>query len=141
MKEITMSIHEFMEIQRGNLTLDDLNLNTLDKIAGKILKNKKLKTVVIANMAYMNMSICAYAETTDPFQELRHGKDQVVFVLQFIICIICIVMCLIEIGKALIGNRSNEIGGIVTKYAIAIVAVCLVPLAFTWIAHLCHVDI
>lgn len=138
MKEITMSIHDFMEIQRGNLTLEELDLDTLDKIAGEILKNPKLKTAVITSIAYMNMNMRVYA---DEMGELRNAKAEVVMVLQICIVIICIVMCLLNIAKSLIGGRSTDIGEIVMKYLAATVGTCLVPKVFTWIAHLCGINI
>jgi Sec7-like guanine-nucleotide exchange factor len=138
MKEITMSIHDFMEIQRGNLTLEELDLDTLDKIAGEILKNPKLKTAVITSIAYMNMHMRAYA---DEMEQLRSAKGEVVMVLQVCIVIICIVMCLLEIAKSLIGNRSSDVGSIVMKYLAATVGTCLVPRVFTWIAHLCGINV
>lgn len=138
MKEITMSIHDFMEIQRGNITLEELDLDTLDKIAGEILKNPKLKTAVITSIAYANMQIRVYADEMD---RLRSAKGEVIMVLQICIIIICIVMCLLEIAKSLIGGRGTDIGEIVMRYLAATVGTCLVPKAFTWIAHLCGINI
>lgn len=139
MKEITMSIHEFMEIQRGNLTLDDNDWKTLDKFAGEILKNPKLKVAVLTSIAYMNMQLCAYAGTE--MDNLRSAKNEIVMVLQICIGIICIVMCLLEIGKSLIGNRSSDISSIIMKYGSALVGVCLIPKIFTWIARICGVQL
>jgi K+-sensing histidine kinase KdpD len=129
-----------MEVQRGNITYEDLDINTLDRFAGEILKNPKLKIAVVTAMAYMNMTVVALAEETDALTQLRVAKNEIVHVLQFVICIICIVMCLIEIGKALIGGRGNDIGSIVMKYLTAVVAVCVIPNLFTWIGKLCHVN-
>ncbi|OOM17239.1 hypothetical protein CLSAB_19590 [Clostridium saccharobutylicum] len=139
MKEITMSIHDFMEIQRNNVTYKELkNLNTLDDMVEYILKNPKLKTIVIASIAYMNINLCAYASELD---SLRSAKNEIISVLQVCIGIICIVMCILEIGKALIGHRSTDISSIVMKYGSALVGVCLIPKVFTWIAKLCGVQL
>lgn len=138
-KEITMSIHDFMEIQRNkNLTIDKNNMKTLDAMVGRILNDKKLKMIVLTSIAYTSMTIMAYAE---PLDELRHAKNEIVLVLQVCIVIICIVMCLLNIGKSLIGGRSNDIGEIVMRYLTATIGVCVVPKIFTWIAHLCNINI
>ena len=136
MKESTMSFKEFFE---KDLTLDKKDIRTLDKIAGKILNNKKLKMVVLTSIAYANMALKVFASADlDPLIQV---KNEIVFKLQICICILCIVMCLLEIGKSLIGGRSSDIGSIVMKYGTAIVAVCTIPGVFTWIARLCHVNI
>lgn len=138
MKEITMSFKDFFEKER-NLTLDKKELKTLDKIAGEILNNKKLKNMVLTYIAYTNMTINAYASAE--IDSLISAKNEIVFVLQIVIGIICIVMCLLNIGKSLIGGRNSDIGEIVMKYAMALGAVCLIPKVFTWIARLCGVNI
>lgn len=138
-REITMSIHDFMEIQRNkNTTITNKDLKILDDTAGMILNNKKLKMIVLTSIAYTNMTIMAYAE---PLDDLRHAKNEIVLVLQVCIVIVCIVMCLLNIGKSLIGGRSNDIGEIIMRYATATVGACVIPKIFTWIAHLCGVNI
>lgn len=137
MKKMTMSFEEFFEKDK-NLTIDKKDIKTLDKIAGEILNNKKLKMAVLTSIAYTNMTIMAYADGLD---ELRNAKNEIILVLQVCIIIICIVMCLLNIAKSLIGGRSNDIGEIVMKYLSATVGTCLVPKIFTWIAHLCKINI
>lgn len=147
MKEITMSIHEFMEVQRGNLTYADLDLNTLDNklehIAGEILKNPKLKRAVVAGIAYMNMAIEVYAEsgTANAIAQVNHARNEIVGVLQAVALAICIIMCILEIGKALMSNRSADISSIIMKYLAAVIGVCLCPRIFEWIGRLCGVNI
>lgn len=137
MKKMTMSFEEFFEKDK-TLTIDKKDIKILDKIAGEILNNKKLKMAVLASIAYTNMTIMAYADGLD---ELRNAKNEIILVLQICIIIICIIMCLLNIAKSLIGGRSNDIGEIVMKYLSATVGTCLVPKAFTWIAHLCKINI
>jgi hypothetical protein len=130
LKEITMTFQEFFS--------NDEELKTLDKICGEILNNKKLKMAVLTSIAYTNMQLSVYASEMD---QLRNAKNEIVGVLQVCICIICIVMCLLEIGKSLIGGRQSDISSIVMKYGSAVVGVCLVPKVFTWIAKLCQITI
>lgn len=112
---------------------DKEELKTLDKIAGGILNNPKLKIAVVSSIAYMNYSICAYA---DEFDQLRVGKNQIVIALQISICALCVIMCLLEIGKTLIGNRTNDVGSIVMKYLAAICGTGIVPIAFKMVAKM-----
>lgn len=126
MKEITMTFEEFFSKDREDL-------KTLDKICGEILNNPKLKISVISSIAYMNMQLCVYA---DDFDQLRDGKNQIVTALQISICALCVIMCLLEIGKTLIGNRSNDVGSIVMKYLAIICGVGTVPLAFKMVAKM-----
>jgi hypothetical protein len=130
LKEITMTFQEFFS--------NDEELKTLDKICGEILNNKKLKMAVITSIAYTNMQLSVYASEMD---QLRSAKNEIVLTLQICIGILCIVMCLLEIGKSLIGSRSTEIGSIVMKYGSAVVGVSVVPKVFTWIARLCGVQL
>lgn len=148
MKEIKMSIHDFMEVQRGNLTYADLDLNTLDKklekISGKILKNPKLKKIVVVGIAYMNMAVKAYAEsgaTSEAIKQVNYARNEVVGVLQAVALAICIIMCILEIGKALMSNRSSDISSIIMKYLAAVIGICLCPRIFEWIGKLCGVNI
>lgn len=137
LKEITMSFQEFFGKDK-KLTLDKKDLKALDKIVGKILNNKKLKMAVITSIAYTNMQIETYA---DALGDLRHAKNEIVIVLQICIGVICIVMCLLEIGKSLIGGRNSDIGSIVMKYALAIIAACTIPRIFIWIGNICGVQL
>lgn len=146
-REITMTIHEFMEVQRGNLTFEELDINTLDKklehISGKILKNPKLKKAVIVGIAYMNMAVNAYAEsgTSQAIAQVNKARNEIVGVLQAVAVAICIIMCILHIGKALMSNRDSEIGSIIMKYLMAVVGICLCPRVFEWIGRLCGVNI
>jgi len=135
-----MSIHEFMEIQNNkNLTIDKKDMKTLDKLAGEILSNKKLKMAVLTSIAYTNIAISIYA--SDELDQLRNAKNEIVTILQICIGILCIVMCLLNIGKSLLGGRNSDIGEIVMRYALAIIAVCTIPRIFMWIGKLCGVQL
>ena len=56
-KELTMTIHDFMEVQRGNKTYEDFELKELDKIAGIILNNRKARRMTITLIASINMAM------------------------------------------------------------------------------------
>jgi hypothetical protein len=147
MKEIKMSIHDFMEVQRGNLTYADLDLDTLDKklekIAGEILKDPKLKRAVVVGIAYISIAVEAHAEsgTSQAIAQVNHARNEIVGVLLAVALAICIIMCILEIGKALMSNRSSDISSIIMKYLAAVIGVCLCPRIFEWIGKLCGVNI
>lgn len=139
MKEITMSIHEFMEIQRGNLNLNEIiNNNNLESIAGEILKNKRLTKIVITITALINMKIIAYAndETTQAIAQIQGAENKIVPVLLAIIGTICTIACIAEIGKSVITKKGSDIGQIIMKYILAFCGSCAVPWAFRIIRNM-----
>jgi hypothetical protein len=131
-KEVTMSIHEFMEINRKNLTLEDLVKNeNLNLIVGEILKNKKLTRIVVVTTALINISIKAHAnETAQAIAQIQSAENQIVPVILAVIGAICTIACIGEIGKSLISKKGSDIGQIIMKYILAFAGSCAVPWIF-----------
>jgi hypothetical protein len=79
-REITMSIHEFMEMERGNITLKEIaHNNDLEYIAGKILKNKQLTRFVVVSTAFVCMSVKAHAnETAQAVAQIQSAENQII---------------------------------------------------------------
>lgn len=132
-KEITMTINQFMEIQRGNMSLENLlNNNNLEELAGEILKNKRLTKFVVITTALINMSINVYAndETAKAVAQIQSAENQIVPVILAVIGAICTIACIAEIGKSLISKKGNDIGQIIMKYILAFAGSCAVPWIF-----------
>jgi hypothetical protein len=131
-REITMSIHEFMEMERGNITLKEIaHNNDLEYIAGKILKDKQLTRFVVVSTALICMSIKAHAnETTEAIAQIQNAENQIVPVILAIIGSICTIACIGEIGKSLITKKGADIGQIIMKYILAFAGGCAVPWIF-----------
>lgn len=131
-KEITMSINQFMEIERGNLSLDDIVQATdLETIAGKILKNTKLKHLTITTIALINMNITAHAdETSQAISQIQQAENKIVPVILAIIGTICTIACIAQIGKSVMTRKGDDIGQIVMRYVLAFAGACSVPWMF-----------
>jgi hypothetical protein len=131
-KEITMSIHEFTEMERGNITLKQITQNNnIESVAGKILKDKQLTRFVVVSTALICMSIKAHAnETTEAIAQIQNAENQIVPVILAIIGSICTIACIGEIGKSLITKKGADIGQIIMKYILAFAGGCAVPWIF-----------
>ena len=132
MKEITMSINQFMEMERGNLTLKEIvQANDLETIAGKILKNPKLKCMVVTSIAFINMNMVAYAdESSQAIAQIQNAENKIVPVILAIIGSICTIACIAEIGKSVMTRKGSDIGQIIMKYLLAFAGSCAVPWMF-----------
>lgn len=131
-KEITMTIHEFMEVQRGNLTVDEVvQANDMERIAGKILKNNKLRRATITTIALINMTVVAHAdESAQAIAQIQKAEHSIVPILLEIIGAICTVCCIAEIGKSVMTRKGVDIGQIILKYIMAFAGASCVPWAF-----------
>jgi hypothetical protein len=131
-KEITMTINQFMEMERGNITLKQITKdNDIELIAGKILENKKLTRFVIVTTALVCMSIKAHAnETAQAITQIQSAENQIVPVILAIIGSICSIACIGEIGKSLITKKGADIGQIIMKYILAFAGASAVPWIF-----------
>lgn len=131
-KEITMSMHDFMEMERGNLNLKQIIDNyNLEDIVGRILKNKQLTRFVIVSTALICISVRTYAnETTDAIAQIQNAENQIVPVILAIIGSICTICCIAQIGKSLITSKGTDVGQIVMRYVLAFAGSCAVPWIF-----------
>lgn len=126
MKEVTMSFKQFFEMERGNLSLDEIaKENNLETIAERILKNDRLKKFTITTIALMNMSTVVYA--SDNTRALT--SIITIPVLIEIMGAICVINCVIEILKSVINKKSINTD-IILKYIMAFVGSCSIPFAF-----------
>jgi len=132
-KTVTMSIGQFMDMERGTLALSDITKERdLEYIAGKILNNEKLKRFFVTFVATATMCAEAMAETNvaDATAKLGSATGKIITITQFAIGKICIIACILEIGKCLISKRREEIPQIGMKYFIAYLVVKLIPWLF-----------
>lgn len=123
MKELTMSIPEFMKIQRGELTYKDLE--SLDKEIGSNKVLRSATTLLLAltvdfKTAYAAPNMAAAAKLGGTFLGLVRGFGYW----------ICVVMCIVEIIRNLLQGDTKGIGKIVVKYLIAFASFYFVPYLF-----------
>jgi uncharacterized membrane protein YeaQ/YmgE (transglycosylase-associated protein family) len=132
-KEITMTINQFMEIERGNLTFKEIKQsNDLELMAGKILKNKKLTRFVVTTTSLICISLKASANenTAQAVAQIQSAENQIIPVILAVIGAICTIACIAEIGKSLITKKGSDIGQIIMKYILAFAGACAVPWIF-----------
>ena len=147
-KSITMSIHQYMEYERGNLTLseiqkDNRKMHELEKCAGIILNNPKLKRMVLFTIASLSTvgTKFAYAaqqnEATSQAIATIHGAEaQIIPILQVGVGALCTIMVIVEVSKALIGRRSADIAQIFIKYIMAYISIAGAPWIFNLIRNI-----
>lgn len=145
-KSVTMSIHQFMEMERGNITLKDIkienNMKDLETCAGRILKNPKLKKVTVALIAsQMAVSQKVFAATqtaatSKAIGTIKGAEAQILPVLQVAVGTLCTIMVVVEISKALIARRNNDIAQIFIKYIMADLAIVAAPWVFNLIREI-----
>ena len=128
-KELTMTIHDFMEVQRGNKTYEDFELKELDKIAGIILNNRKARRMTITLIASINFAMmeqmCFADELGNAAQALAGAEKKVVFLMQAALSTVITICCLFDLGKSILSKENGDTLSIVLKYIgyeIAIIA-------------------
>jgi hypothetical protein len=68
-REITMSVNQFFEMENGNISLEDIiRNNNLEHLATKIMNNKKLRRFTVTFIAMANMYTTSFAKTTNDKQ-------------------------------------------------------------------------
>lgn len=136
-REITMTINQYLEMERGTLTLNEImRENDMESIAGKILANPQLKKFTITLIASLSFCAEAFAEedaVSTACRKVGAATGNIIKILQFAIGKVCIIACILEIGKSLIAKRREEIPQIGMKYFIAYLIVKLIPWLFNLI--------
>lgn len=123
MKEITMSIPEFFQVQREELSIDELN--SLDK---EIICNKKLRSAITLLLALtVDFKVANAANGAQAAAKL--GGTFLNMVRSFGYWI-CVVMCIVEIIRNLLQGDTKGIGKIIVKYLIAFASFYFVPFLF-----------
>lgn len=126
-KCITMTIPQFNSIQRGEMSYKDLEV---DNLAGKILKNHRLTKCFVVATALINSFNVAYADVNAVSEKIDSTGNMVLGIMQSIARWVCIIMCLMEIVKALGNGTTKDIGKIILKYTLAYGSTYLLPFIF-----------
>lgn len=136
-KEITMSFNQFFEMERGKLSLDEIvKENNLETIAERILKNDRLRRCTITVIALTNIAIPAFSEGNPEaiaVDNIHRATNIILSVVQEGIYSLCILGCIFEIGKAVVGRRTESIPSIIMKYILAFGAIYFLPWIFNLI--------
>lgn len=132
MSKMAMTIHQFCQFERGELTLEQIRKsNELEAIAKHIRSNKRLEkmfTFVMGSlMFFQDNSVLAAGNGVKGIDPLGF---KLLGIFRSFAYWICIIMCIVEICKSLLQGDSKSIGKIVVKYVLAFAAIYLVPWLF-----------
>lgn len=133
-KELSMTINEFMQVQRGEMTYKELYAtDTILKQIGR----RGQKLLVFTLGALMMASEQANATVKDPTKAATEIGWEMLRILQTAGLWICIIGCIIEILLCVFKRNGgkDEILSIVFKWFLILLAIFLVPAAFMWIAE------
>lgn len=132
-REITMSISDFMQVQRGEITYQELY--EIDTILKKIGRRGQ-KLLVFTMGALMMASKQAMASVTDPITKTEELGIKILIMLQRAGLWICIIGCILEILFCVFKRNGgkDEIIGIVFKWFLVLIAIYVIPAGFRWIA-------
>ena len=136
---VTMSFEQFKAYRQGELTLCEIqDLKKANKEINRLLGNPlvfKKATLIVALL--LNLETKCYAlnqEALDRFdkqmQSLNQVVDrvmQIVYVIQTVGFIICLILGLIEIIKAMINKSYSDIVGIGLKYLLGFSSLFIFP--------------
>lgn len=130
-RETTMSIPEFLQFTRGELTIKDIrNNHRMEHLAIKINENKVLEKFVVTLMAsalYAKDVLAAAAKEGQGIDKLGWKFLGLIRHWGFWILLI---MCIVEVIRAGISGDSKKILGIIMKFLIIFGSMYLVPELF-----------
>lgn len=126
-KEIIMTIPHFLAVQRGEMTYKDLEVETL---ATRIIKDPRLTKCFVVAVALANTLTIAYAEANAVSAKIDATGNMILTIMQSIARWVCIIMCLVEITKALGNGTSKDIFKIILKYSLAYASTYMLPFMF-----------
>lgn len=130
-KSTTMSISQFCQLQRGELTIKQIRKdNELESIANHIKSNKNLERMFV----FATSSLMYFSKIVNAAENGAKGIDslgiRLLGIFRQFAYWICIIGCIIEICKSLMQGDHKSIGKIIAKYILAFAAIYFVPWIF-----------
>lgn len=137
MKEVKMTIPQFLAYERGEKTIKEINLeNGIESLASKIISDKRLNKLVVFTIAGLNYTTKALADTTDAMGKINTGGFMILGIAQTLGYWLCLIGCIIEILKTILNGTNKEVGKIMMKYILFFGALYLMPFAFDMIKEI-----
>lgn len=136
-KEITMTIPQFLQYQRGEKTIKDIELeNGLENIATKIMKYDRLKKITVFTIASLNFMSTVYADTAQAVSKINNAGNAFLTIFQSIGYWLCLIGCIMEILKSVMNGSSKDVGRTMLKYILIFAALYVMPFAFKLISEI-----
>lgn len=130
-KEITMSIPQFMAVQRGEKTYKDIEIeNGLESLAGRILSDDRLRKLTVFTIASLNYASEVAADTTEAVAKINIAGNTFLSIFQTLGYWLCLIGCIMEILKCVMNGSSKDVGRIMLKYLLIFASIYLMPWAF-----------
>lgn len=137
MKEITMSIPQFLAYERGEKTLKEIKAeNGLEGIATKIINNDRLRKIAVFTIAGLNYASTVLADANDATSRIDSAGNMFLGIVQSIGYWLCLIGCMMEILKSVMNGSSKDVGKIMMKYLLIFAALYLMPFAFNLIKEI-----
>lgn len=136
-KEITMSIKQFMEVQAGEKTYKDIEIeNGLESLATKIINDDRLRRMTVFVIAGLNYASEVLADTSQAVAKINTAGNMFLSVFQTLGYWLCLIGCIMEILKGIMNGSSKDIGKVMLKYLLIFAALYLMPFAFDLIREI-----
>lgn len=133
-KEITMTIHQFLQYERGEKSIKDIEIeNGLESIATKIINNDRLRKMAAFVIAGLNYTSTVLADTAEAVGRIDSAGNMFLGIVQSIGYWLCLIGCIMEILKSVMNGSSKDVGKIMMKYLLIFAALYLMPFAFNLI--------
>ncbi|MDU5111159.1 MAG: hypothetical protein E6248_11975 [Clostridium sp.] len=137
MKEIIMSIPQFLAYERGGKSLKDIEIeNGVEGIARKIINNDRLRRMTVFVIAGLNYTSTVLADASDAGNKINEAGSTILGIVQSIGYWLCIIGCVMEILKSLMNGSSKDVGKIIIKYLLIFGSLYLMPWAFDLIKEI-----
>lgn len=136
-KNITMSINQFMEVQRGEKSFKDIEVeNGLESLARRILNDDRLRRMTVFTIASLNYTSEVLADTAEAFGKIDRGGIVILGAIQRVAYWLCIISCVMEILKTVMNGSTKDVGKIMLKYILVFMSLYLMPWLFDLIREI-----
>lgn len=136
-KEITMTIPQFLQYQRGEKTIKDIEIeNGLENMATKIMNDDRLKKITVFTIASLNCMSTVYADTAQAVSKINNAGNAFLTIFQSVGYWLCLIGCIMEILKSVMNGSSKDVGRIMLKYILIFAALYVMPFAFKLISEI-----
>lgn len=136
-KNITMSINQFMEVQRGEKSFKDIEIeNGIESLAKRILNDDRLRRMAVFTIAGLNYASEVLADASEAFVKINRGGGMILGLIQTVGYWLCIISCVMEILKTVMNGATKDVGKVMIKYILIFASLYLMPWLFDLIREI-----
>lgn len=129
MKEISMTIPQFLAYERGEMSIKDIKqINGIETLAGQILNDKHLTKLVVFTIAALNYPLIANAsEEVSALGKIDAAGVMFLGIMRTLGYWLCIIFCIVDILKRLMEGNTKDIANTVIKYLCVFAVLYILP--------------